>query len=145
MSRGRPAQMTFPSLFYHVHLRKRIWGVGEAEIWEQGACPGHASGMDWGRVGAEVAQSSGSLWKAGAVPSQQSCQGRGEIQNLITWEASVLRRGRCRVLWNQILKQCQEAGENPSSLLSQKIHCFILSLGFELLQGFRWRKSWGVD
>lgn len=96
--------------------------------------------MDWGRDGCEVALSSETLWKAGAGAAVPFAE-----QNLLTWEVSLLARDRCRVLWNQILKQCQEAGENPSSLLSQKILFFILSLDFELLQGSRWRKLWGLD
>lgn len=62
-------------------------------------------------------------------------EGNAGFNNLGIKESPVLRRGRCRVLWNQVLKQCQEAGENPSRLLSQKILCFILSLDFEPLQG----------
>lgn len=102
-----------------------VWGVTDPDQWDP------LQGRSW-------------CW-CPAMPCLQSSQGQGEAQNLITWEVSVLRRDRCRVLWNQILKQSQEAGENPSSLLSQKILCFILSLDFELLQGFRWRKLWGLD
>lgn len=104
--------------------------------------------LGWmGRDGAGVALGSESLWKAGAgaEPSHGRAlcsicraprdEGNTGFNNLGIKEFPVLRRGRCRVLWNQVLKQCQEAGENPSRLLSQKILCFILSLDFETLQG----------
>lgn len=74
--------------------------------------------------------------------------GRGKAQNLITWKIFVLSRDRSMVLWNWVLKRCQEIvllGENLSNLLSQKILWFILCLDFELVQSFAWRKLWGLD